>query len=444
MKENSSIHSLSLKRRIWIAISLVSLIPLIVFLHHLSGVYISLAAITISIFIVFLGWWIIFEVFSSILKIYSNTKKTLKNIGADTPDIADEVQSLDSIITMLSSKMKDSLTQLKDFSKKTEELNQEVSKKVFVLSTIIQANELFSKDVPAEDILQLLVQRLKEILEMRMCFCILKDETTEKFNIVAYLGLEVSSIESAIEKEAKDLFRLKKILVLDKENKPSQVAALAKELDMNNLALIPIMSKGQPSGLLAVANNTDDFAFKTDDLNILSLFSQNISLLFEHKKLSVKVDELEIFDYLTGLYNEKFIMKRLDEEIGRAVIYQRPCGFLLMEILNFEDCQKEFGLIEAEKLVKKVAKIFKETLRPIDIAGRLAPNRLGAILIEKNKRQSQTVAESLKEKLQINFKEQLKLAFSVSENPIDGATAKELIDFATRASLNTPGTNETP
>jgi diguanylate cyclase (GGDEF)-like protein len=441
MKENSSIHSLSLKRRIWIAVSLVTLIPLIIFIQHLSGIYISLPVIIISVFIVFLGWGIVFEVFSSILKIYSNTKKALKNIGAETPDIANEVQSLDTIIMMLSSKMKNSLEELKDFSKKTEELNQEVSKKVFVLSTIIQANELFSKETPEGDILQLLVQRLKEILEMQGSFCILKDEAADKFNITAYYGLDVSQLEAAVEKATGDLLKLKKTLILDKENKVSFLMPLAKELGMLNIALSPVTAKGQPIGILGIFNNKENMVFEADALNVLSLFSQNISLIYEHRKLSVKVDELEIFDYLTGLYNDKFMLKRLDEEINRAVAYQRPCGFLLMEILNLDDCQRQYGLIEAERLVKKTAKIFKEALRPIDIAARLAPNRLGAILIEKNKRQSQIVAQSLREKLLSAFKDQLKLTFSVAENPIDGVNSRELINFAA-SHLNASGTNE--
>ncbi|MDP2923382.1 MAG: sensor domain-containing diguanylate cyclase [Candidatus Omnitrophota bacterium] len=443
MKKNLSIRSVSLKRRIWVAVSLVTFIPSIIVLYYFSGIYISPPAVLIAAFIVFLGWWIIFEIFSSILRLYSNSKKTLKNIGEEAPEIANEVQSLEAIVNMFSSKMKGSLEQLKDFSQKTEELNQEVSKKVFVLSTIIQANDLFSKDAPSEDILQLLTQRLKEILAMKVCFCISRDEDIDKFTVVSYFGMDVSKIEDALEKEGKELIKLKKIMALDKENKSSQVTSLAKELGVNNIALNPITSKGQLIGFLVIANNSDNFVFSADNLNILSLFSQNVSLVWEHKKLSVKVDSLEILDYLTGLYNEKFIVKRLDEEINRALIYQRPCGFLLMEIINFEECQKTYGLLEAEKLVKKVARVFKETLRPIDIAARLAPNRLGAILIEKNKRQSQTVASNLKEKLENSFKDQLKLAFSVAENPIDGANSHELISFA-QSHISISGINEAP
>jgi diguanylate cyclase (GGDEF)-like protein len=344
---------------------------------------------------------------------------------------------------LLSSKMKNSLTQLKDFSKKTEELNQEVSKKVFVLSTIIQANELFSKDAPSEDVLQLLVQRLKEILGMRASFYVSKDENGDKFNVMAYFGIDVSKIEAALLKEHKELLKIKKIVVFDKENKLPLAASFASELAAGCIALSPVMFKGQLAGFLAITSNTDDCVFNADDLNILNLFSQNISLIWEHKKLSVRVDELEVFDYLTGLYNEKFMLKRLDEEIRRSLVYQRPCGFLLMEIANFDEYQRSAGMIEAEKLVKRAAKLFKENLRPIDIAGRLAANSLGAILIEKNKRQSQTMASTIKEKLEQVLKDQVKLKFCVAENPVDGATSLELIHFA-QSHMDASLANETP
>jgi diguanylate cyclase (GGDEF)-like protein len=205
---------------------------------------------------------------------------------------------------------------------------------------------------------------------------------------------------------------------------------IVKELEVNGLGICPIISKNQPIGLLAVGSSDDNFVFTKDALNIINLFSQNIALIWEHKRLSLKIGELEVSDYLTGLYNSKYIEKRLAEESIRCMAYQRPCGFLLMKIANYADYQEKLGLIEAEKLVKKTAKIFKESLRPIDIAGRSGPDSLCAILIEKNKRQSQAVANELKEKLGEMFKDELKVTFSIAENPIDGTTAKELMLFA--------------
>jgi diguanylate cyclase (GGDEF)-like protein len=205
-----------------------------------------------------------------------------------------------------------------------------------------------------------------------------------------------------------------------------------------NIAIVPIISKNYTIGLIIIGNSDNKFCFCEDDLNVLSLFSQNVALIWEHKRLSVKVDELEVCDYLTGLYNSKYIEKRLAEEIARATSYQRPCALLLVQIANYSDYQAEYGLLETERIVKKAAKIFKESLRSIDVAGRISANQLCAVVIEKNKRQSQVLADELKDKLENNFKEQIAFQFCVAENPIDGTTAKELIQFA-QSNINSSG-----
>lgn len=440
-KKKFSIQTLSLKRKIWIAISLVTVIPIIVILYHFSGLYISFHAIIVAALIVSLGWWIIFEVFTSIARVYSYSKKTLLNIGEDTPDVANEVQSLESIIDILSSKMKSGLEQLKDFSQKTEELNQEVSKKVLVLSTILQANDLFSKEVSSREILQFLNQRLKEILNMKLSFCVLVEETSGKFQLASYVGIDAARVEEVISQELIDFRKLNKIFVLDKENKNFPYGKFASELGVVNLAIMPVLSRNQQVGVVFAASSSDEFTFSRDDISVLNLFAQNIAIIWEHKRLSHKVDELEVFDYLTGLYNEKYIEKRLDEEMVRALSYQRPCALLFMQISNYEEYQKSAGPIETEKLIKKTAKMFKDNLRPIDIPGRFGLNCLCAILIEKNKRQSQLIAKELKKKIEDNFKGQVKLSFSLAENPIDGVTAKELILFA-ESHIGTSEANE--
>ena len=134
--------------------------------------------------------------------------------------------------------------------------------------------------------------------------------------------------------------------------------------------------------------------------------------------------------YLTGLYNERLVVKRLDEEIKRSTVYQRPCGFITVEIENYDKYLKESGLIEAEKILKKIAKVFKSSLRHIDIAGRIGTNKLGAILIESNRRQSQEVVEQLKKNLSELCGDKIKLIFAVAESPMHGVTSKDLIAYA--------------
>ena len=139
-----------------------------------------------------------------------------------------------------------------------------------------------------------------------------------------------------------------------------------------------------------------------------------------------------IFLPLTGIYNDKFFLSRLEEEVKRATTYQRPCGFLVIEIGNYDEYRKKLGFLELEKLLKKLVNIFKDNVRPIDILGRIREDRFGVILIERNKRQSHYVGARLKEVIYNFLEENAALApqisLAVAENPIDGANAQELLD----------------
>lgn len=410
--------------------ALVSLLPAIVLFYYFSGYYVSFLTTAILISVVSLGWWVVFEVFSSIVKIYTRSRNTLEDIGEKAPAIPDEVQSLEKIIGILSDKVKSGFEQLRDFTRMTEDLNKEVSRTVLILSTVLQANDLFSKEAPAESVIKLIINHLKHLIRVEACFCGLEDRANDKFDTVALVGIDSSRMDNFFKKRSKEFSHFKDIIVVDRRNKPKDSHLWAQELDVKNIAFAPVNSKGRIIGLIGVGNNEDDFSFSKDDLEILGLFAQNVTLIWQHERLSEKIEELEIVDYLTGLYNEKLIKTRLDEEIKRSTIYQRPCGFIEVEIVNYGDFREKRGMIEAEKILKKMAQVFKGALRPIDIAGRTGPSKLGAILIESNKRQSQEIVESLKENLSEVCGSGIKLKFSVAASPVHGVTAQELMSFA--------------
>jgi len=433
VKTRFSLSNLSLRRRVGIAIALVSLLPVIVLFFYFSGYQVSVWTAGILISVVSLGWWVVFEVFSSIMKIYTRSRNTLKDMGEETPTIPDEVESLEKMIGVLSDKVKSGFEQLRDFTRMTEDLNKEVSRTVLILSTILQANDLFSKEAPAESVVKLIINHLKHLIRAEACFCGLEDRAKGQFETVARVGIDSLRMDSFFKKKGRGLLHIKDIVVVDRRNKPKGSSSWAQELGVKNIAITPINSKGRIIGLIGVGNNEDDFSFSKDDLEILGLFAQNVTLIWQHERLSEKIEELEIIDYLTGLYNEKLIRTRLDEEIKRSTTYQRPCGFIEVEIANYDDFREKCGMIEAEKALKKMAKAFKGTIRPIDIAGRTGPNKLGAILIESNQRQSQEIAENLKESLAEICGSEIKLKFSVAASPIHGVTAGELMSFTQKS-----------
>ena len=139
---------------------------------------------------------------------------------------------------------------------------------------------------------------------------------------------------------------------------------------------------------------------------------------------------------MTGLYNQVFITSRLEEEIKRAKIYQRPCAFIIFDIDNFKTYREKFGLINAESAIKKIAVLIRDMVTEIDRVGRTNADEFSIILPENNKRQAQEIAEEIRKKIEaiynqeVDLAQRITLSAGVSENPLDGVDAAQLIEKA--------------
>jgi diguanylate cyclase (GGDEF)-like protein len=430
-----------LKKRIWITIVLVTILPLIVLLCYQFNRYIDIPPLALFVLgiILFLGWVIIIDsLLLSVLKIYLKSKSTLQDLGEtklmEELYIKNEMESLESVFNLLSSKVKRSFEELKAMSGQIEDLNQKLARKVGILSVIMQTQVTLSKGEYDESILQFIADKLKEVFRANRVIVVLKRKKIEGFDFVIFPSMEASLISQILDARCLEaLSRLEDKLIIDKEHKGGDYSFLKDIFGFKNIFVNPLHLKEELIGYLIGGNNLDDFVFLKDDLELIELFSKNITLIWEHKRLSAIIEDLEILDSLTGLYNAKYIKNRLEEEIKRAVIYQRPCGLLLLELTNYKELQDRFGMIEVEKLLKRIAKIFKEPLRPIDIPGRVEEDKMAAILIERNKRQCQEVTKDISRALNSYFeKEKIKprFLFSVAENPVDGSNAEELFKYA--------------
>ncbi|MEI6863360.1 MAG: GGDEF domain-containing protein, partial [Candidatus Omnitrophota bacterium] len=145
-----------------------------------------------------------------------------------------------------------------------------------------------------------------------------------------------------------------------------------------------------------------------------------------------------IKDDLTDLYNKTFIMNRLEEEIRRAIFYQRPCSFIAFNIDNFRKFRDTYGELAAEEALKRVAKIIRDNLTPVGKAARIGGDDFAMLLPEKNKKEAVYIAEELRKKIETaNLLRQgtasLTVCCGVGENPIDGSTAEEIYKKAVAA-----------
>jgi len=394
------------------------------------------------------GYRTIKEMIDPVIKISSEAKKIAE--GDFEREIQmkreDEIGELGFSLNQLTHRIRENMEELKDYSEKTKEINLEINKRVMVLSSLLQISNLISQNAALNEVLEISVSKAMQIGESALGLLLLKDEHSHDFILKSVHGpksmeLANKGISSVNIKPCEGLLgklvTSNQHLVLDGSAAlPKGAEDLQKLLLLTNMLVIPIAVRDNVTGILIIGNNKKGFIYPSGDEELMTIFAKQIAIAIENELLVRNVEKLQIKDALTGLFNEAFIRGRLDEEIKRAIRFQRPCAFILLCVDNFKEYLEKFGVISSDSALKKIAGVLFDSVSDIDRAGRFGDDCFALILPEKNKRQCLDKAEEIRKKIEFLFSEEkeaghkLSVSGAVSENPIDGITAEELISKA--------------
>ena len=82
---------------------------------------------------------------------------------------------------------------------------------------------------------------------------------------------------------------------------------------------------------------------------------------------NLRLSELLVTDPLTGLYNRRFLMERLTEELERAKRYRYPIACLMINIDNFKEINDQYGHLQGDQALQQIALLLKNSSRVVDI-----------------------------------------------------------------------------
>ncbi|MBN2097643.1 MAG: diguanylate cyclase [Candidatus Omnitrophica bacterium] len=442
-----------IRYKLSIAFALMSIIPMLVcgylMVHYIFPVVdnfwdVSLILV-ITMFLMLLGFYLAKKIIYPIVQIAAHAKIVAggENLGKLLDVQAeDELGDLSGSINLLSKRLSENMSELRSYGDKIKQINMEINRKVLALSSLLQIGNLITTATNLEDILNLIVNKLSQLETSGPTFLMLVKEGQKELSLVAQANIDDTEAKALKVKIGEGL--LGKILdnpqalVVDLQKKLKHPDEnLQRLLPVRNKAVVPIISGGRVIGILGTGNDSEKFLFSDDEIELMGVFGKQVAVAIENDVLVTKTEKLQIRDELTGLYNQSFIHSRLDEEIKRAIAYQRPCSLLILECNNFEQYRDSLGEIAAERALKKIAHLLKETTTDIDKAGRFSDHQFALILPEKNKNQAQVVADNINKGLeQVKLSEEQKpsstLTFiqGISATPVDGTTGPELIHQA--------------
>lgn len=447
--DKNVISSKGLRYKLRISFALMSILPLLVSLYLLShyllpkiGLKIDiLTFIIISVIIAVSGFLVVKEVFDRILSISDGAKMIAAGDYYHNLEVleGDEVGDLGDAFNRLTERLRNNMDELKDYSEKTAEINLGIQKRIIVLSGLLQISSLISQSAKLDEILKAIIEKSRLLANSETAYLFYREDKQEAFYMRWADGLDFQELlDVKIEPTDDAFYRVNNInrpLVSDKQNLlPAPLSAFIHDkLKLQNTLALPVHLRGRVIAILGIGNSKESFTYMKEDMELLDVFAKQMAIAAENDTLSHSLKKLEIKDALTGLYNESFMRARLQEEIKRAIMYQRPCAFILLDIDNFKQYAQSLGLLQTEAALKRVAALVKDSVTEIDRVGRMSDDEFAVILPEKTKRQAQEIAENIRKKIEFSFGEEedrvrrLTVSGGVSENPLDGINAEELI-----------------
>lgn len=442
-----------LRYKLLIAFSLMSVIPLLACTYVISNflfpqvenLFMVSSIVVVSLAIAMLG--LIFG--RSLVDPVIDMALEAKIIASGEYDRNIEVSSDDEIgnlagsINTMTQRIKSNLDELKGYSQRMREINVDIHKKVMALSSLLQIGDIISShSIQLDPLMSLAVERAASVMDTGygVLYTVAK-EGPGVFKASVSCNLDSEKLtELAIKKGGYGVIDkvvdTRSILIIDKSAKPSkELDQLKTSYNLKNFLAIPIFSGKSDFGVLLIGSRLDDFRFKDDDVELMKVFAKQITIAIESDVLSKKTEQLAIKDDLTDLYNKTFIMGRLEEEIKRAIFYQRPCSFIALSVDNFGKFREERGDIASEEAIRQVARIIKDCAGPVGCAARTAGHDFGMLLPEKNKREASNIAEEARKKIAAIGSAKdgvtgLTVSVGVSENPIDGAAGEDIFKKA--------------
>lgn len=165
--------------------------------------------------------------------------------------------------------------------------------------------------------------------------------------------------------------------------------------------------------------------------------------IFSSEELTRSIRELELiyphkaglFDDVTGLLDHNYFNIRLAQEINRAKRYQIAFSVILIDVDNFKGYNDIVGSFHSDIALKKIADIFKKSLRGSDVVVRFGYDEFAIILNNTLKEPALYVANRFLSSIKEYpfYKEEelpsklLTATFVVASYPEDGETPEEII-----------------
>ncbi len=284
-------------------------------------------------------------------------------------------------------------------------LNESLNKRLERFVTLKNFSEQLSSTLSIDQLSHLIIDITFSIIgKSQACFLFSVDETKLDLNLIH--SKHPTSI-LGIKNKKGDIFdqwvlrRRKPLLIPDKNKDFRFNYEKSGDTDRNFRAIIscPMITENRIVGTIRLDSEYQD-TYTSDDLRLLDIISDLSAVAIENANLYQKLEELAIKDDLTQVFVKRYFESKLDEEFNRAVRFDYPLSFFMIDIDYFKRYNDNFGHKAGDKVLKEVAKTLINKTTSEDVVSRYGGEEFCIILPNITKSDAIKIAEEIRKAIE--------------------------------------------
>jgi diguanylate cyclase (GGDEF)-like protein/PAS domain S-box-containing protein len=147
------------------------------------------------------------------------------------------------------------------------------------------------------------------------------------------------------------------------------------------------------------------------------------------REREARLEEMAIRDPLTGVFNRRHVLERLEQEIRRAQRYPASFAIALIDIDHFKQVNDTYGHLVGDAVLRGFARELSSRVRSTDVVGRFGGEEFLCIFLETGADRGRTILADLRARKGLDQADSPPYTFSagLAEWKIDGTAPEELL-----------------
>jgi diguanylate cyclase (GGDEF)-like protein len=215
-----------------------------------------------------------------------------------------------------------------------------------------------------------------------------------------------------------------------------------------SVLIAPLRSHDNSHGLIVAESSNPDH-FQEKDIKIFTMLARSAALALENAELHRQTEQLTIVDDLTGAYNYRYFVRKLEEEKKRAIRYDLPLSLIMVDIDWFKKVNDSYGHEVGNIVIKDLARVIQHCIRDVDIFVRYGGEEFVIILPQTPLIESSAIGERIRaqvEEMVVDTGRSGKLKITVSVGvtsfPENGKAHEELVSVVDQALYRAKGSGK--